>query len=511
MSNIDFSTPRLQSFNGIFLIFLTDLVKRIRQNIFIIAIPFLKKNLFADYGTYIYSGIILLIILQFFYSYLTYKKFKFSIQEDAFHLDHGVIKLSHVEIPFERIQNINLQQNVLQQLFNVVGFEIETAGEGTAEIKIKALDKSFAKALKDKLIEEKQKVNEEVDDTQEESEAYEANSQNEDHQQVEQSLLFQLNLNTLIKVGLSSNLFKGVGVLLAFFAYLYNLIMDFLTQIYDLNLEEDFKNRIPETLTFVFLVVIGVLIIGFLITILSTIFKYYNLKVVKNKLDFEVEYGLFKRVNKVIKKSKTQIFEVNTNPIKQLFKIKSIFISQAASSQVTEKQKIGIVGVSNSNLNVLFDALFNYNHEVQSFDVVRSQNRLFLRYFYKNLVFILFLSVLAYVLWWNWKSITVIVLLFLIFISLSILKVKKSSIGLNTNFISLRSGSIDTKMRYVELHKLQSVNLAQNIFQQYNNHADLILETASGSISIDYLKKDEAETIMNYLIFKIESTENDWI
>jgi len=91
MSNIDFSIPRLQSFNGIFLIFITDLIKRVRQNIFILAIPFFKKNLLQDYGTYIVVGVILLVVLQFVFSYLSYRKFKFSIQEDAFHLDQGVM------------------------------------------------------------------------------------------------------------------------------------------------------------------------------------------------------------------------------------------------------------------------------------------------------------------------------------------------------------------------------------------------------------------------------------
>lgn len=511
MNNIDFSIPRRQSFNGIFLIFLTDLVKRIRQNIYILAVPFFKKNLFEDYGVYIYLGIALLVIIQFIYSYLSYRKFKFSIQEDAFHLDHGVVKLSHVEIPFERIQNINIQQNIFQQILNVVGFEIETAGEGTAEINIKALDKPLAKALKDKLIEEKHKVTEAVENTSESTNIDKPNSKDVAHQEKEQSLLFQLSLGRLIKVGLSSNLFKGVGVLLAFFAYLYNIIMDFVTQIYGLNLEEDFKNRIPETLTFSFFLILGVLVIGFIITILSTIFKYYNLKVLKNNQEFEVEYGLFKRINKVIKKSKTQIFEVSTNPIKKLFKIKSIFISQAASAQVTEKQKIGIVGVSDSNLNVLFTALYGFNHEEQQFEVAYSQMRLFFRYFYKSLIAVFVLSLPAYLFWWNWISILGICLLFLAFIGLSILKVNKSSIGLNSDLISLRSGTIDTKVSYIELHKLQSVKLVQNIFQQYNHHADLIMQTASGSISIEYLKKSEAEYIMNYLMFKIESNPKHWI
>ncbi|TXE17927.1 PH domain-containing protein [Psychroflexus gondwanensis] len=511
MSNIDFSIPRLQSFNGIFLIFFTDLIKRVRQNIFILAIPFFKKNLLQDYGTYIIIGLILLVVLQFVFSYLSYRKFKFSIQEDAFHLDQGVIKLSHVEIPFERIQNINLQQNLLQRFLNVVGFEIETAGEGTAEIKIKALDKDFAQSLKDKLIKEKERRDEDElqildDESASDSKLDEPSKRNE-----EPSLLFKLSFNTLLKVGISSNLFKGVGLLLAFLAYAYNFVRDFLTQIYDLNLEEDFKNRIPETLTFISILIFGVIFIGFFITVMTTVLKYYNLKITKNQENFEVEYGLFKRINKVIKKVKTQIFEIRTNPIKKLFKIKSIYVSQAASNQLSEKQKIGIVGVSKLNLDLLFRSLFNVDLSEQVYSVCKSQARLFFRYFYQRLAIIVILSLMAYAFYFNWVSGVGIFLLLLIFIFLSILKVKKSSIGINSTFINVRSGSIETIHKLIEIHKLQSVKLSRNIFQQYNGHADLILETASGSLNVEYLKVEEARKILNYLIYKVESTNKDWI
>lgn len=511
MSQIDFSKPKLQSFNGIFLIFFTDLAKRIRQNIYLLAVPFLQNDFFKTYGTYIYIGLALLVILQFVFSYLSYKKFKFSIQEDAFHLDKGVIKLSHIEIPFERIQNINLQQNILQQVLNVVGFDIETAGEGIAEIKIKALDKDFANALKAKLIEQKEKAEGGEETTSENDLESSESGQSEAKSSVASSRLFQLDFKTLVKVGISSNLFKGVGLLMAFFAYLYNFVMDFLTNIYDLNLEEDFKERIPETITFITILIAGVLIVGFLITVLTTVLKYFDLKIIKNQNNYEVEHGLFKKVNKVIKKTKTQIFEIRTNPIKNLFKIRSVHVSQASSNQVTEKQKINLVGLSKENLELLFDSLFQLELHDQTYDIVNSRNRLFFRYFYKSLFLMTGLSVAAYLIYFNWVSISALLLIFSTLIYLSILRVRKSNIGFNSNLISIRKGSLDTKFKIIEIHKIQSVKLTRNIFQQYNGHADLMIETASGTVSVEYLELTEAIDVLNYLIYKVESTNKDWI
>ncbi|MFN2260959.1 MAG: PH domain-containing protein [Psychroflexus sp.] len=513
MSDFDFSVPRRQSFNGIFLIFLADIVKRIRQNIYLLAVPFFKQNLMQDYGLYIYLGLALLFVIQFIYSYLSYLKFQFSIQEDAFHLDHGVIKLSHVEIPFERIQNINLQQNLLQQVFNVVGFEIETAGEGTAEIKIKALENNFAKALKNKLIEEKKRAKNEITPEDENKEIYEDSSETApgETESEEKSLLFQLSFSRLLKVGVSSNFLKGLGLLFAFFAYVYNFIMDFLTNIYDIDFDEDFKNRIPETLSFAVILIFGLFILGFLITVLMTILKYFNLKIVKNQQNYEVEYGLFKRVNKVIKKTKTQIFEIETNPLKKIFKINNIYVSQAAANQLTDKQKIGLVGVSKDNINTLFSSIFNLELPKQKFDRLQSQTRLIFRYLYRNLIFLGVLSGLAYIFYFNWLSVSAIIIIACILAYVIQLKVKKSYIGINQDLICVGGGSIHTNTKFIEIHKLQSVYLKRNIFQQNNNHADLVLETASGTITVEYLKIKYARAIFNYLIYKIESTDKDWI
>jgi len=94
---------------------------------------------------------------------------------------------------------------------------------------------------------------------------------------------------------------------------------------------------------------------------------------------------------------------------------------------------------------------------------------------------------------------------------MSYLKVKKSNIGFNDDLISIRKGSIDTRFQVIEIHKLQSVRLRRNIVQQYNGHADVVVETASGSISIDYLQLDSAIQLLNFFIYKVESSDKDWI
>lgn len=88
-------------------------------------------------------------------SVLTYFRFYFHIEDGAFVIDKGVLKRSKTNIPFERIQTINLQQNIVHQIFGVVSLEIDTAGAKKSEMTIDALKKEDAEALRQYILKKK--------------------------------------------------------------------------------------------------------------------------------------------------------------------------------------------------------------------------------------------------------------------------------------------------------------------------------------------------------------------
>lgn len=494
----DFYTPQRQNFRGILVIFLMDLLKRIQQNIYAF-LPLLSSNIRNNYLEYIIFGFVLLLLLQLLYSYKSYLNFKFHIENQRFFLRHGVFKFTDTDIPFDRIQNININQNLIQQLLNVVGFEIETAGQGTAEIKIKALSREDANALKQILLENKaQSVASEDEET--------------DHASTQQTsnVLFRLNLGRLLKVGLSANYLKGFGLVFVFIMTLLQYIEDFFSNVFEIDVGEAYFTDIPSTFGVIILFIVLILVASFLVTVISTIVRYFDLKITQVGHDFEVEYGLFKRINQVIKKSKTQVFEIEQNPIRDIFKIKNVFISQASSQQLTDKKKIGLAGVSKNEIEILFLSLFNLNYPQEFVSFYSS-----MRYMFRLMIRYLILSValgLGLLFWQGIAVSLVVFVLILVFFSfISYKTVKKSHIGLNDNVIEIHSGSIHTNKKYISTHKIQTVALKRNFFQQRNQHADLIIYTASGSERVNYLKLEEALSIVNYLNFKVESSVLSWI
>lgn len=498
MTTNDFNIPQRQNFRGILVIFMMDLVKRIRQNVYAF-LPLLSSNIRNNYLDYVIIGFVALLLLQLLYSYKSYLNFKFHIEGQRFFLRQGVFKFTDTDIPFDRIQNININQNLIQQLLNVVGFEIETAGQGSAEIKIKALSRENANALKQILLENKAQSVASKDEETERSPTPQTST-----------VLFRLNLGRLLKVGLSANYLKGFGLVFVFIMTLFQYIEDIFSNFFEIDLEKAYFSNFSATFGVILFFIVLIIIASFFVTVISTIVRYFELKITQVGDDFEVEYGLFKRINQVIKKSKTQVFEIEQNPIKDLFNIKNVYISQASSQELTDKKKIGLAGVTNNEIEILFHSLFNLSYP-QEFERFYSS----IRYMFRLMIRYVLLSVAIGLGLLLWQGIAVGLLVFVVITALfsfiSYKTVKKSHVGLNENVIEIHSGSIHTNKKYISTHKIQSVAIKRNWYQQRNQHADLVIYTASGSERVNYLKLEEALNIANYLNYKVESSVLSWI
>ncbi|NGZ88978.1 PH domain-containing protein [Psychroflexus maritimus] len=505
MKDYDFSKAQLQDFRGVFIIFFANVVQKIRRYFFAFFVPLLNANFRAFIFNYFILAIFIVVAFSFGYAYLLYIKFKFQIKGQSFHLNQGVIKRSSIEIPFERIQNINIEQNIFQRFLNVVGFQVETAGEGTAEINIKALRREKAVALKNQLLEDVKKVNPEVELTHTHSPEVEYSSSSKPANE-----LMELDFISLFKVGVSSNFLKGLSLLLLFISTLFNFFFDVLSHFLTIDFEEDFFNRIPETLTFAFIFIAFLLFLGFLITVLSVMVKYFGLRVVRLRNNFEVEYGLIKRVNQVIKKNKTQVVEIDTNPIKKWLNIQNLFVSQASSVSLTNAQKIGLVGITPSQTNIFFEAIFDRPRS-QLFTYIRSSLRYIIRLFWRqSVVFTIAFLVGQYFLGWVHSSIIAFFIAFILGV-VNYLAYRKSYVGVSKDLIKIGGGSINTSTKYLALYKVQSVFIKRTIFQQFNAHADLVIYTASGREVINYLPYQQAIQIQNYILYRLERSSESWI
>lgn len=108
--------------------------------------------------------ILVLCIIEYIHSKFFYKYFKFYLKEKHFQKECGILYKRFVTIPYDRIQNIDIYQSLIDRFFNLYRISIQTAGNSghsLPEGKIPFIDKEQAWAVRKALLEniEKSKSN----------------------------------------------------------------------------------------------------------------------------------------------------------------------------------------------------------------------------------------------------------------------------------------------------------------------------------------------------------------
>jgi membrane protein YdbS with pleckstrin-like domain len=101
----------------------------------------------------IIANIVLWILLSLLWAWLTQHHFRYSLQENYFQKEVGVLYKKYITIPYENIQNIEIDRRVLSRLLGLSEIMIETASSHTrSEGRVPGLKHEEAEQLKDELI-----------------------------------------------------------------------------------------------------------------------------------------------------------------------------------------------------------------------------------------------------------------------------------------------------------------------------------------------------------------------
>ena len=85
------------------------------------------------------------------YGIAYYYRFEYGITPDTFDVASGVIARRSREIPYERIQNVDVRQGVIQRLLGLAVVSIETAGGGSTEAALNFVSESEASRLQHRI------------------------------------------------------------------------------------------------------------------------------------------------------------------------------------------------------------------------------------------------------------------------------------------------------------------------------------------------------------------------
>ncbi|MEO0404914.1 MAG: PH domain-containing protein, partial [Bacteroidota bacterium] len=287
---------------------------------------------------YLYAGIALLVILAAVFSFLQYRRFQFHIQGEELILEKGIFVREKLNIPFQRIQTVNLTQNIVQQLLGITGVKIDTAGSGKEELQIRALKKKDAEELQSFLDKAKQTTGpNEIPANEIESAILEP----ETPAASAPKTLVKLSFARLIMLGLTENHIRSGFIAFAIFWGYASQFSEITGQDFFDQYEDDVKRYVLAVGWIITLIaIVFFVVLSVLTSLVRTILRFFQLHASISDQVFQVKAGLLKRNEYTIPLKKVQILQWEDNPLRRKLGFKSAKIFQGRSEENVNQKKI---------------------------------------------------------------------------------------------------------------------------------------------------------------------------
>jgi uncharacterized membrane protein YdbT with pleckstrin-like domain len=486
----DFTNPQRQSPVGVLVMFF-DTIKEWVRHLWPLLLLWTFKLDRVD-QVYITIAAFFTIMLLIAVAYLRYRNFQFWLDEQngEFVIQEGIVSKTRTAIQLGKIQQVNINQNLLQQLIQVYSLEVDTAGSTGKEVSIKAVSHQTALALKARLLD---------------NEEFKEALTEESPQQAE----INIGLPSLIKVGLTSNYLRTFGLLLAAFFTLWDGVRNAGAEEFaERNVEQAINNGMAMRFFGILLVLFfGAFIV---INVLRIVVKYMNFRIIKQQGSLLMTYGSINIRSTIIKPEKVQVVRVVQNYFQRKLNVSEIKIRQAAPAQDKQSSKdVEVPGCSAQEREALFNLLFR---QIPSANVILKPN-------YRKLLFSFSMGVVLpiaiFSLLLSYRSdlqrfVYLIIPYLLFVVTVLFFSFRNYRLMIGPNHIIKQSGAWDVAQEIMLPSKIQSVTLSQLFWHKRLNIGSLTLHTAAGDLHFRMGKFDEISKYVNLWLYELESKNTNW-
>lgn len=500
-NNIDYSIPQRQAGVGVIIEMLFAFKVGIQILWPVILILFLK---ISKIGLAIsLLGILVVFIGIIIIGYLNYHNFLFYIDEEKeeFILEKGIFNKERVAVRFARIQQVNINQSFIQRLIDVYEVEIETAGSAKNEAKIRAVSKQTATYVRDRLLSGK------ISD-----EEIEIQKENVISASPEKAITkIKISLGSLVKIAVTSDYIKSLGLIIAFFFTVYNKLKESIFK--NNEMESEFTEYLSTLhLSQYILIVTGaLLLLVFVFNLLRYIIVYFDFTIKKQGRSLQFSYGLLNTKNTIIQPKKVQIVRLVTNFFQRKMNLTRMFISQASSDiHQDKKATIQLPGFNMQEGKQIVQFLFDAQ-PVKGFmvkptirRVIASVNK-----------FILVPVVIALIVSWIkavWMPFLIGLPIYLVLVSILIyISYLNNRLFVHDDFIIKKSGIWDITTEMMEPFKIQAVTTKQYPWHVKSNVGHLTLHTAGGDLEFKFGDFSIIKKYANYWLYQVETSDKEWM
>lgn len=502
-SEIDLYAPQRQSYVAILIITYKLIKTTIRQSIPALVVIFIGGSMRKVGGIAI--GIIVLGTLLSIYSIISFYKYYFYIKGNKLIVHKGVFKKTVLEIPFDRIQSINNEQNVIHRIFSVIKLNVDTAGSAQEEVQLYAIKEDIAQKLRKHILDYRTEHAIEYITEDKEAEKITIEADYKDK-------IFSLSIMQLIKVGVTANHLRSFGIMVFFFFSIYDDLEEIGMDI--MGRAEAYIPIAQALLQSVFLILFLSFLfvfVSFIISVITTIMRYYNLTMYRIGDGFIIESGLLSRKQYAAKDSKIQILSWSQNLLQRLASIYTIVMQQASSVNTANVKNATAAGLSQENVHEVSQYVFQDKYEDLKDICWHSIHRYYAYKLILRWTWLFIVPIGALIISQKYNLLLPALSLYAILVISSVLKYKKKKYGLSDRLIAVRGGAYGHQLSLMELHKVQNIKVTQTPFQRRRKLSSLAIHTASTTIHIPEIYTSQAIEIKNHLLYKVESSNEPWM
>ncbi|MEM1173302.1 MAG: PH domain-containing protein [Pseudomonadota bacterium] len=433
------------------------------------------------------------------YSVLRYLFFRFRIEEDSILIRDGIFNKTQLDIKYDRIQGVNEEQGPVARALGLVDLTLETAGSSSSEGNLPAVERSFADALREK-----------IDRTPRTSAPDSAEPEPVD---AESSVILRLGNRDMIRIGLSD---RRVLIVLAFLGPLLEQTGDRLDDYFDQYLGPivtSFGGDVASGVLVLAALVLGVILTLTLISIGIAFWSYHGFTLMLDGRTLRSKAGLATTQNISMDVKKVQRIVVQQGIVLGWFARWRMNVQQATSS-AQEKASFKIPLISGDTAQSLTRQLFETEGQSYALDVADTRfSRVAKRYIVtRTLVLgVLPAALLAVPISIGTGPFALLTFVWVLPVYLIVRRVWKRLAWYTTDdMLVKRRGFLGYRMDAFLLRKVQRVTIKQSLFQRRRGLATLQLFLANGHIDLPYIEESTANQIRDYVLFRVESSKQDW-
>ncbi|MBF2340647.1 PH domain-containing protein [Listeria welshimeri] len=471
-----------------------EIITNIRRNIVPIVVGLFSvfrainsRGYLPNWAVYLIIVIVVLLVLT--PAVLKYITYKYTLEDQGIRIKYGLIFRKNTYIPYERIQTVQKKQWFFFIPFNVCQVLIETAGgNGKAEADLVAVPVGVVDELKD-LRDGKKTAIQEVTPETEEKEVAEA-----EIEAPEKTVVLQTKQLILMAVT-SGGVFGTLLIVLAFMQQFRDVIP---TDWMETQAEQLWKMGI---IVFIILIILLLLVLWG-ISIVTTLFKYFQFKLMKYPHSLVIEKGLLERNHTTISLARIQGITIIESPLRQMLGLVAVKVITAGNSG-DEKQSGDILLLpimkKDLALKTLKEMLPNYVFEIEEMErAPKSSLRRFLRIY---LIWTIIPALVASIMFFPLGLVSFILPILAGIKAIS--SYRATGLFTEKHTLLVQSRPFISKLTHIiRKERIQGLSIRQSIWMEKGTSRHLNVWLKSGSTSTEafvrYINKDQAITIYNW-------------